>query len=258
VILACKKEPKVAALLDIPQQIKQEDGRDKFEEIFQKIDVDDSKSISLAEFRSFFKTKNAPPDKEAVLLWRRECGYRTDAAGKLEEHTNYYARMAAYMTIYGALVQQSWSAEFQGETMVQKKVENPLGVRRAWDWLAKVVNQTPRLITATILLAFLQPVAYALGAEYPKQFDKLLRFLERDYAPRIRKFVISREGTHRDEAVVAKAAISNLETWLQEQRKLLQSGPIPPPKELEMPQHKFDDDTRDANRGQGGGDEPDF
>eukprot|EP00967_Tisochrysis_lutea_P080904 scaffold111334_cov34-Tisochrysis_lutea.AAC.6 len=34
---------------------------------------------------------------------------------------------------------------------------NPHGVTTAWSWIARVLNQKPQRITATILLAFLKP-----------------------------------------------------------------------------------------------------
>jgi hypothetical protein len=59
VIKALRTHTAVRALLALPARIRQEDGtRDAFEAVFQQIDADDSKEISLAEFEAFFL---APP-----------------------------------------------------------------------------------------------------------------------------------------------------------------------------------------------------
>ncbi|KAH8057901.1 hypothetical protein JL722_6442 [Aureococcus anophagefferens] len=51
VIRACRRSAKVRDLLGLPEHIRQEDGtRDRFEEVFQALDVDDSKTINLLEF----------------------------------------------------------------------------------------------------------------------------------------------------------------------------------------------------------------
>lgn len=43
VIQACRNDPRVRELLQLPERIRQEDGsRDAFEDVFQKMDVDDS------------------------------------------------------------------------------------------------------------------------------------------------------------------------------------------------------------------------
>ena len=55
------------------------------------------------------------------------------------------------------------------EHMEMRAVANPLGAKFAWAWLARTLNQRPRPITATLLLAFLKPTAHLLGVAYPKQ-----------------------------------------------------------------------------------------
>jgi len=50
-ILALRKDPKIAEILEIPSDIKQEGGtRDIFEEWFRSIDTDDSRTIDWEEF----------------------------------------------------------------------------------------------------------------------------------------------------------------------------------------------------------------
>eukprot|EP00854_Cymbomonas_tetramitiformis_P023326 gene23326-28226_t len=53
VILGIRREPKIAAALNLPEHIRQEDGtRDILESFFQRLDKDDSRSISWREFAS--------------------------------------------------------------------------------------------------------------------------------------------------------------------------------------------------------------
>merc|ERR1712048_235278 len=55
VIKACRESEKVRNLLGLPKVIRQEDGsRDQFEAVFQRMDKNESKDVSLDEFSSFF------------------------------------------------------------------------------------------------------------------------------------------------------------------------------------------------------------
>ena len=55
VIRACRSDPSICELLGLPRVIRQEDGtRDAFEQVFQQLDADDSKSIDLGEMLAFF------------------------------------------------------------------------------------------------------------------------------------------------------------------------------------------------------------
>ena len=57
-------------LLALPQKIRQEDGtRDLFERVYQAIDNDDSKSITLTEFEAYFSsaTERQPPSATPAL-----------------------------------------------------------------------------------------------------------------------------------------------------------------------------------------------
>jgi len=57
-IFALRKNPEVAELFHLARRTRQEDGsRDKFELLFQEIDVDDSRTISWAEFYNYFKNR---------------------------------------------------------------------------------------------------------------------------------------------------------------------------------------------------------
>ena len=68
VIKALKKSKEVQHLLRLPAAIRQEDGtRDAFEKVYQKIDVDDSKSITREEFEAYFLPPAPPPPHNT--LW---------------------------------------------------------------------------------------------------------------------------------------------------------------------------------------------
>ena len=62
-------------------------------------------------------------------------------------------------------------------------------VAAAWRWLARLCNQRPQRVTATILLAFLKPSAPALSLAYPRQFIKLLRLILQGVVPKIHALV---------------------------------------------------------------------
>ena len=55
VIKACRSSERIRVLLSLPRVIRQEDGtRDAFEKVFQRLDQDDSKRVSLDEFLRVF------------------------------------------------------------------------------------------------------------------------------------------------------------------------------------------------------------
>lgn len=61
VIKACKADASIRELLGLPKTIRQEDGtRDLFEDVYQRLDADGSKTIDADEMVSFF---TAPPVK---------------------------------------------------------------------------------------------------------------------------------------------------------------------------------------------------
>ena len=58
-IKALRKSVVVQLLLQLPDRIRQEDGtRDRFEEVFQEIDVDSSKELDIDEFQLYFKNRS--------------------------------------------------------------------------------------------------------------------------------------------------------------------------------------------------------
>ena len=192
--------------------------------------------------------------------FKKRLGYKQGETKK-----DFYARMAGYVTLYAALLQQSSIAQFPPQSagnalfdrtrpdakMQTRPVQGgfaPKGVSpmaRAWAWLARLLNHPPGNITATILLAFLKPCAHALHAARPTQFVELLTFLQTTYLAKIRDKV-SGQGYPAEEV----AARVNLESWLIDTSALLaKGGRVPEPKEADMPEYKPPDDLRDANGG---------
>ncbi|KOO52952.1 hypothetical protein Ctob_015688 [Chrysochromulina tobinii] len=67
VIIACRTDAEVRALLGLPQHIRQEDGtREAFERVFQRFDVDDSKGIEMDEFMRVFADEGRIKSLEAL------------------------------------------------------------------------------------------------------------------------------------------------------------------------------------------------
>ena len=198
--------------------------------------------------------------------FKKRLGYKQGETKK-----DFYARMAGYVTLYAALLQQSSIAQFPPHSagnahfdwtrpdakMQTRPVQGgfaPKGVSpmaRAWAWLARMLNHQPGSITATILLAFLKPCAHALSRAYPTQFSKLLSFLQTTYLAKIRGMVAG-QGNPAEEEV----ARVSLESWLKDTNDLLaKGGCVPEPKEADMTEYKPPDDlsaVKGARGGEGG------
>ncbi len=174
----------------------------------------------------------------------KQCSHSHAPPSPLSLHTqDYYARMAGFVTLYAALLQQSTCAHFQppSEEMILRSVTNPLGMPAAWRWLARLLNQKPQRISATILLAFLKPSSHALNRAYPRQFLKLLKLIESDYLKKIHALIDTADAPEE------KAALSNLETWLGNTMKELNARrPLVEPEEAKMEVFKEPDDTSEA------------
>ena len=200
--------------------------------------------------------------------FKKRLGYK-----EKETKKEFYARMAGYVTLYAALLQQTSIAQFPPQSagnahfdwtrpdakMQTRTVQGgfaPKGVlpmARAWAWLARMLNHQPGSITATVLLAFLKPCAHALSRAYPTQFSKLLSFLQTTYLAKIRGMVAG-QGNPAEEEV----ARVSLESWLKDTNDLLaKGGCVPEPKEADMTEYKPPDDLS-AVKGARGGEGGDF
>lgn len=83
--------------------------------------------------------------------------------------------------------------------------DNPLKMDEAWKWLARLLNLTPRRITATLLITFLEVTGDALLKTYGRQARKLFLFILQGYIPMLPK-----------ESV---AHTTRLKTWLETWRR---------------------------------------
>jgi len=193
----------------------------------------------------YHRKPSASASLEEWDRWKQEAGYGKKADGKTwESKREYYDRMAGRVTMYATLLQQSTYGDFHppSEEMTTRAAPNLLGTATAWVWLAKVINQAPQRITATLLLAFLQPSAHALAEAYPRQFRKLLSFVNDVYVVKIQA-VVDGDSKLAEE----QAALSTLRTFVGGALKTLASGrPLPRPTESEMLIFKAPDNTDEA------------
>ncbi|RKP11244.1 GLE1-like protein-domain-containing protein [Piptocephalis cylindrospora] len=130
--------------------------------------------------------------------WERaplEPGQDPSAPTKWETMDQYHRRMSSVIALYGCILQ----------TQVSSKPGNPLGMSEAWKWIARLLNLTPRRITATLLMSFLEMTGAALLETYGQQATKLLFFILTDYLPMLPK-----------ESV---AHATRLKTWLEAWRR---------------------------------------
>ena len=71
----------------------------------------------------------------------------------------------------------------------------------------------------------------------------MLQLIERSFVPKLHAIIDDADAPEE------KAALSNLETWVDETRKTLAAGRgLPQPPEAEMPVFKEPDDTNDAQQ----------
>lgn len=196
--------------------------------------------------------KLPPPgsSKEVVEAYKLSIGYVRRADGKsLEKKETFYNRVAGYILLHAALLQVSKAPKFpqpNSEALEMRAVANPLGAAAAWAWLARVLNQRPRPITPALLNAFLKPTAHLLGAAYPQQFAKLLRFMKDEndgYLKQIAQ-MIDRLGS---DAAEERAAQALLKDQVDNLLGGLRRGALTPPDEADMPAVPIPDDTSNAD-----------
>ena len=123
VIKACRASERVRTLLGLPKNIRQEDGtRDSFEEVFQKFDADDSKSITLDEFSGRLLKRTSPqapaptpsqgmastgdvarPHVRAVPAW---------VSSPLREELSGRRKKAQFLAKQAQIAAENWAATF--------------------------------------------------------------------------------------------------------------------------------------------------
>ena len=74
-----------------------------------------------------------------------------------------------------------------------------------------MLHHQAQRITPTLLLAFLKPSAHMLARRYPRQTEKLLRFLATDYWLSVESLLAASSGASGAEE---RAALAVLSSWL--------------------------------------------
>jgi len=186
------------------------------------------------------------PTGGSVEQWKLALGYAQLGNGGFESKEQYYNRMAGFVTLYAAVLQAEQVTHVSNDRIEIRPATNALGAAAAWGWLARLLNQKPQRITATILLSFLKPTAHVLAATYRRQFRKLLSFLRETYLPMLKAVVdqASSAGVSGGQGAEERAALAVLDAWLGEAlTELERKGRLRPPEEKQMPEYREPDDT---------------
>ncbi|XP_055627521.1 mRNA export factor Gle1 [Toxorhynchites rutilus septentrionalis] len=107
-------------------------------------------------------------------------GYRFSSEGVLEKQDQYLKRMTGLARLYAAVIV---SNPRRGES-----APHPHGLEYGWKWLCNILNLGPLPdICATLITEMLQTTGGMLWATYGKQFVKLLRLMQEQYLPALKK-----------------------------------------------------------------------
>ena len=167
--------------------------------------------ILLAQFNDkcpytvpFYRVKdNSLSDVEYLLA----CGYSLKGDGTLETDESFLNKMRALVRLYAGIIQSN-------------VISPPLGLQVAWRWLASILSMEPRAkITPAVLYGFLSVMHHRLYTAYHKQYVKLVDFIAKDYMARMVS-VYSKEDNRQ--------SLGQLETYLENIRREMKSGQMPP------------------------------
>jgi nucleoporin GLE1 len=104
--------------------------------------------------------------------------------GKIEDEVHFYKRMSGVLNLYFTLL-----------IALNTKNSSIDGIKRAWNWLADVLNMTPRPeITAEMLTAFFKCCGYYLKRVYGNQFLKLLKICFEDFMQLIKLIPVEKQS----------------------------------------------------------------
>ncbi|KAI8367324.1 GLE1-like protein-domain-containing protein [Blakeslea trispora] len=141
---------------------------------------DDDPSLSPEEMRSRLRYVYSNKEKKIVETFL--------------EHAEH---QKCYVMLFGALTQ---TLPDPGQP------ENPIPIKHAWIWLARICNMPPREITPFLVHGMLEVAATRLVEAYPNQTPKLFRLIRETICP----LYPEADGG------VNKASIHNLETFLDD------------------------------------------
>ena len=128
----------------------------------------------------FYKTRLNGQTDDQYLEY---LGYKV-TNGKVEEDIHYYKRMNGVMYLYFTLL-----------INMDEKNSAEDGLKKAWTWLANVLNMTPRPeITAEMLTIFFKCCGYSLQKAYGNQFIKMVRISSGDFFQLIKSIPIEKQS----------------------------------------------------------------
>ncbi|KAI8333504.1 GLE1-like protein-domain-containing protein [Choanephora cucurbitarum] len=152
---------------------------------------DDDPTLSSDEIRSRLRYRYSNKEKKIMETFL--------------EHAEH---QRCYVMLFGALTQ---TLPDPGQP------ENPIGIKHAWIWLARICNMPPREITPFLVLGLLEVTAIRLLEAYPHQTPKLFRLIRETICP---LYPVADGG-------VNKASIHNLEMFLDDYFKTGRPNCIP-------------------------------
>jgi len=120
----------------------------------------------------YYPMKSSNQDETEYMV---TCGYQLNSEGLISETEEIYLeRMYAMIQLYAAIIQCNMS---QG---------HPRDLQYGWNWLGRVLNDTPKpRITAIMLDAFLSVSTHKLLRCYGEQFKKMFQLIANTYIPKI-------------------------------------------------------------------------
>ncbi|KAJ3089693.1 Nuclear pore complex nucleoporin component [Quaeritorhiza haematococci] len=104
--------------------------------------------------------------------WRKKARYKKKDDDNFETEIQYNERMCGILAFYAAIVQL-------------EDGNNVHGMKYAWIWFARILNLTPRRITAQLIYTFLEIAGHAFVQTYQTQARKLLMFIFEQYIPKM-------------------------------------------------------------------------
>ncbi|KAI9092704.1 GLE1-like protein-domain-containing protein [Phlyctochytrium arcticum] len=131
--------------------------------------------------------------------FRKRLRYRT-VDGEWESEIQYGERMCGVFSLYAAIMQ------------TKTVYYDYIGMDRAWEWFACILDTPPRKITPLLILKFLEIVGHEFLQTFGRQAIKLLQFTKDQFLQKISPKAI--------------ASTTRLELFLE---PIFQSGSIPSP-----------------------------
>lgn len=124
------------------------------------------------------KTNESVAEYKMALGFEKAIGDTSDKDG-LEHVTVYTKRMTMIVAVLAAVMQ----------TSPYDNSPQPAGlsIGDCWVWMARLVNETPHLMTGSLLLTILEVAGFELLRHYKNQFHKLLVLIAREVCPRLSK-----------------------------------------------------------------------